>query len=113
MHELSVAMSIVELVEERAQAEKGERVTSVELEIGAMAGIVREALEFAWEPATNKTMLEGSELKISWIETESKCLDCNHLYHPDSSFDPCPKCGSYRSEILKGRELRVSAFFLE
>jgi hydrogenase nickel incorporation protein HypA/HybF len=106
-------MSIVELVEERAREEEGSKVTSVELEIGASAGIIREALEFAWEPATSKTMLENAKLKINWVPTEAQCESCGHIFSPESAFEPCPQCGSFQHKILKGKELRVVSFFVE
>jgi hydrogenase nickel incorporation protein HypA/HybF len=113
MHELSVAYSIVELVEERARKEGAGKVTRVELEIGEMAGIEYYALEFAWDVATKESLLNSSELIINKIEATAVCSDCNTSFQVNSAFDPCPSCGSFRSEVIKGKELRVASFIID
>lgn len=113
MHELSVAMSIVEMVEERARQEGAKKVTRVELEIGDMAGIEYDALEFAWDVAVNNTLLEGSELVIDKIKATAVCNDCREKFPVTSSFDPCPNCGSIRSDVIRGKEMRVSSFLID
>lgn len=113
MHELSVAYSIVEMVEERAKKEGAEKVTRVELEIGEMAGIEYDALEFAWDVAVEKSLLNNSELVVRKIKAVARCLECGHEYHVNTAFDPCPKCGTVRADIITGREMRVSSFLID
>lgn len=113
MHELSVAYSIVEMVEERAKEEGASRVTKVELEIGEMAGIEYDALEFAWDVAVENSLLSNSKLVIRKIKAIARCLECDHEYHVSTAFDPCPDCGSVRSDIITGREMRVSSFLID
>ncbi len=67
MHELSIAMSIVELAQEEAE-KRSVRVIAVHLKIGRMAGIVREALCGSYELASAGTPLEGSRLVIGEAE---------------------------------------------
>lgn len=64
MHELSIAMSLAELVEEQIAAEPEVTVTAVDIRIGTQSSVVPEALQFAWEPVSRGTRLEGSELRI-------------------------------------------------
>ena len=40
MHELSIAMNIVEIVEENAAAANCKAVSEIDLEIGSMSGVV-------------------------------------------------------------------------
>ena len=61
MHELSIAMSIVEMAEEEA-VRRGVRVSAVHLKLGALAGVVKDALIFSYEIACQGTTLEGSRL---------------------------------------------------
>jgi hydrogenase nickel incorporation protein HypA/HybF len=62
MHELSIAMSIVELVEEEAAQRGGVRVNAIHLKLGALAGVVKEALLASYELACDGTSLAGSRL---------------------------------------------------
>ena len=56
MHELSIAMSIVELAEEEADR-RGVQIEAVHLKLGALAGIVKEALLSCYEMACENTPL--------------------------------------------------------
>jgi hydrogenase nickel incorporation protein HypA/HybF len=68
VHELSIAMSLAELVEEQLADEPGAAVTAVDIRIGTLSSVVPEALQFAWEPVAQGTRLHGSELRIQWQE---------------------------------------------
>lgn len=65
MHELSIAMSLAELVEEQLADEPNAAVTAVDIRIGMLSSVVPEALQFAWEPVARGTRLQGSELRIA------------------------------------------------
>ena len=63
MHELSIAASIVELASEEAERQRG-RVEVVHLKLGALSGVVRDALLFSWDLACDQTPLAGAKLEI-------------------------------------------------
>ena len=66
MHELSIALRIVELVEDQLAGEPpGAVVCAVDIRIGDLSSVVPEALQFAWEPATEGTRLQGAALRIT------------------------------------------------
>ena len=64
MHELSIAVSIVEVAEEEAARNNATRVQSVRLRLGTLAGVAKEALRFSYGIACEGTSLEGSQLLI-------------------------------------------------
>lgn len=63
MHELSVALSLVDLATEEG-ARLGARVCAVHVKIGALAGVAKEALAFSYEIACQDTPMAGSQLVI-------------------------------------------------
>jgi len=63
MHELSIATGIVEVAVEEGERYGG-RVEVVHLKLGALSGVVREALEFSWDLACQETPLAGARLEI-------------------------------------------------
>lgn len=67
MHELSIALSLVDLAREEAAKHEG-RVCALHLKIGALAGVVPEALEGSFEMASAETTLEGARLVIERAE---------------------------------------------
>lgn len=113
MHELSIAMSIVETCIEETGKAGGSSVSSIELEIGKLSGVIPEALEFSWDVAIKDTLLEKSRLVINVIEARARCVDCGNTFVLDDSFSPCPSCGGYGKEILQGQELKIRALTIE
>ncbi|MCA0132282.1 hydrogenase maturation nickel metallochaperone HypA [Winogradskyella alexanderae] len=109
MHELSIAMSIVRIAENEATKANASKVDLIELEIGTLAGIEFEALDFVWPSAVKDTKLEHAEKKINKINGEAKCNDCHTVFPIDDIIDNCPKCGSFSKTIIKGKELLVKS----
>lgn len=62
MHELAIAMDIVDVAEARCGGAR--RIVKVTVEIGDRAFVVRDALEFCWRAATEGTAAEGAALDI-------------------------------------------------
>ena len=114
MHELSIAMSIVELAEEEAAQRGGVRVNAVHLKLGALAGVVRDALLSSYEMACEGTALEGSRLVIEQVPIIVHCSVCAAPRTLESmQWFVCPECRSPVSEVLQGRELQVVALELQ
>ena len=113
MHELSIALSIVELAEAEARKADAKTISKVELEIGSMAGVELEALKFCWDSAINGTMAQKAELIIHTIGGEARCLECGKDFPIEHFFAECPSCKSFRYEITKGKELRVSSLIVD
>jgi len=109
MHEMSIALGIVKIAEEEVKKAKATKVEVIELVIGDLSGVEKDALDFAWPVAVKETVLEGAERKIAYIEGEARCAECDTIFKLNSLYDACPKCNSYFRDILKGRELKVLA----
>ena len=63
MHEMSIALAVVDQVAEAAaRAGTSRRCASVRLQVGELAGVVPDALAFCFELACAGTVLEGAEL---------------------------------------------------
>ncbi|HXE30610.1 MAG TPA: hydrogenase maturation nickel metallochaperone HypA [Terriglobales bacterium] len=62
MHELSLAMSLIDGVEEECAARPGLKVRAVHLRLGALSGVNADALTFSYQLACQGTPLEGTAL---------------------------------------------------
>lgn len=110
MHELSIARSLVQVAEEAAREASATRVTALYLRLGVLAGVVREALEFAYDFATDGTLLAGSKLIIEPVGVLAHCDGCDLDVTPESTTRlRCPVCNEPTPNILEGRELLVRA----
>lgn len=109
MHELSIAMSIVELAQEEAE-NRGVQVEAVHLKLGALSGVVKEALLSCYEMVCDDTPLQGSRLLIEDVPVVIFCPSCRGE-RPLSSVQLfcCPECGTPASEVVHGKELEVVA----
>ncbi len=114
MHELSIAMSIVEIAEEEALKRASLRVNAVHLKLGALAGVVKAALLSSYELACEGTSLAGSSLVIEEVPIMVYCGKCLAPRMLDSpQWFVCPECQTPVSEILQGRELQVVAMEIQ
>lgn len=107
MHELSIAIGIIKIAEDETAKAKAKQVIKIELEIGVLAGVEFESLNFVWEAAVKDTVLEFAEKEIDIIKGIGKCIDCDAEFNMENIYDCCPECGSNFKGILKGKELRV------
>ena len=109
MHEFSIAMGIVEAAMEEAQ-QRHVQVSAVHLRLGALSGVVKDALLFSYEVACQDTPLEGSRLLIEEVPVAVFCPYCKAKRVLESvQLFACPECGAPAGEVLQGKELEVFA----
>ena len=114
MHELSIAMSIVDAASEEAARCGARRVNAVHMKLGPLSGVVKDALCFSFEVACEGTALAGSRLVIEDAPVIAYCTDCCAEQTIESIQRlACPKCGTLTPQVMQGRELLVTALELE
>ena len=109
MHEMSIAMSIVNIADKEAKKAQVTEFAAIEMEIGTLAGIEFDALDFVWPAAVKGTVLENAEKRIRKIPAKARCGDCDKVYPLDYIYDNCSNCGSFLKSIIQGKELRVKS----
>jgi hydrogenase nickel incorporation protein HypA/HybF len=109
MHELSLAISIVEGVEAESATRGGLKVEVVHLKLGALSGVDRDALLFSYEIACEGTTLEGSRLEVEDVPLLIYCPECCKEHSPPSVQQLCcPECLIPAQEVRSGMELEVT-----
>jgi hydrogenase nickel incorporation protein HypA/HybF len=110
MHELSIAMSIIEGATEEALRHGAVKVEAVHLKLGPLSGVARDALLFSYELACEGTALEGSRLVIEEVPATVFCRICE-VERALTSIQRmrCPVCDAPASQISRGREIEVVA----
>lgn len=107
MHEMSIAVNIVEIAVEQAQKAKAEKINSIVLELGSLSGVVEDALQFCFSSATKNTMAENAGLVILKHQAQAHCESCGHVFSSDQLVPSCPQCGEIVIHVQGGRELRI------
>jgi hydrogenase nickel incorporation protein HypA/HybF len=109
MHELSIAMGIVEAAMDEAQ-QRGVQVSAIHLRLGALSGVVKDALLFSYEAASLDTPLAGSRLIIEDVPVTIFCSQCDATKTLASvQAFVCPDCGAPTVDVRQGKELEVFA----
>lgn len=110
MHELSIAMSIVEMAEEECSAHGYTQIRAVHLRLGLLSGVVKEALLSSYDIVCESTLLEGSQLLIEEVPVEILCPKCELPRRVSSiQWMRCPECGTPASEVVQGKQLELVA----
>ena len=107
MHEMSLAESIVQIVEDTARQNGAVRVSAVTLEVGQLAGVEIEALRFCFDAASRDTVAVGAELRIEQPDGRAWCMPCGDTVVVAGLAEPCPRCGSHQLQVTGGNELKV------
>ena len=113
MHELSIACSIVEAVEE-SLPDKQTTVKTIFLKIGDLSGVVKDALIFSFDIAANDTRVSGAKLDIEQLPVVIRCGKCSidtTLGNPP--IFRCGKCGEPTAEIIQGKEMEIVSIEVE
>lgn len=110
MHELSIALSILDCAAEESERRGGAKVLSVFLKLGPLSGVVKEALVSAYELAAEVSEFPESKLIIEDVPVVAYCATCGMEQEIASVQEMCcPICGTPTPEIRSGRELEVTA----
>lgn len=113
MHELSIALSIIEGVEEELNRHPEARVAAVYLRLGPLSGVVKDALLFSYDLACEDTRLEGSKLEIEETPVVLFCANCGQERLAVSLQRlSCAICDTPSADIRSGSELEVFALEL-
>jgi len=114
VHELSVALSIIESAEEEVSRQGGGRVHAVHIRVGPLSGVVKDALLFSFALACEGTPLEGSSLLIEDVPLRIYCPGCCAETPPVSLQRlECAQCGSPAGRVTQGDELQLAALELQ
>lgn len=116
MHELGMAMEIVEIVTKSLAGRKVKKVKEVEIELGELQRATPEQMQQTFEMASKDTLLEGAKLKVKIKKGKVRCQSCGYSggvevemehHHDHSMHLHCPKCNATSLDILEGNDIDV------
>jgi hydrogenase nickel incorporation protein HypA/HybF len=103
MHEMALALEVVDIVTLRAA---GARVRRVVVEVGALSAVQPDALTFSFELASDGTSAAGARLEIVEKLAQGRCRACNTESQYRDLLARCA-CGAAELDWLSGDELKV------
>jgi hydrogenase nickel incorporation protein HypA/HybF len=114
MHELSIALSILDLAFEEAERQGGVRVLGIHLKLGCLSGVVKESLLRAYDLAREGTAFEETQLIIEEVPVLVHCPSCRTTQGVVSVQELCcALCGTPSADVASGRDLELVAMEIQ
>jgi hydrogenase nickel incorporation protein HypA/HybF len=113
MHELSIMQSALNIALDQARQAGAIRVHEIRLRIGALSGVVPDALEFAFEALVPGTLAEGAKLAVEHVPARFWCATCTREFQSDDMFAECPDCHNLSGELRAGREMELASLEID
>ncbi len=108
MHELSIAIKVLEIAKRGMVRQAGMELVAIHLQIGPLAGVVVESLQSAYEIARLQSSFPDAELRIEQTELTIDCPRCRSVQPVVAVNDlHCRRCGELSGKIVGGRELDI------
>lgn len=112
MHEASIAIELVQLVQEQALINNATRVLKVGIRVGELSSVIPEALAFAWNDSTLGTICENSKLEIERVKAIAICPTHGEVTLELQKGLRCPVCNTPTPNIVQGEELELDTLEL-
>jgi hydrogenase nickel incorporation protein HypA/HybF len=113
MHEMSLAESVLQAMEDAARAQHFHKVLAVRLEIGALSGVEPEAMRFCFDAVVRDSLAQGAQLEIIELPGTGWCMACAKTVPMREVFGECPECGSVQMQVTGGTEMRIKDLEVE
>ena len=94
---------------EQARDAGASRVHEIRLRVGALSGVVPDALQFAFEALTEGTPAQGARLTIENVPARFWCATCRREFQAPDKFPECPDCHNSSASLRAGRELELAS----
>ena len=108
MHELSIALSVLDIVRTAAASSGLASVSLVRLRVGRASGVQPDSLRFAFDCSKAGTPAAGADLEIEEVPVGGHCDVCDRDFtNPELYVLACPLCGGSSFRITAGDELDV------
>ena len=113
MHEMSLCLSMLEILESSAREHQFQRVKVIHLELGRHSCADPDTLRFTFEVAAQNTLAEGAKLDILEVPVRAWCHQCNKLVNLGEDITTCPHCRGSELRLEGGQELTIKNLEVE
>lgn len=108
MHEMTVVLNIVDIVDDFAEKNDISEVNSVHLLIGGLTGVMPHYVEECWGPAVDMSKhLKKASVVMEEVPGVGKCANCGHNYIVPVCKGVCPVCSSRDWTPVTGKDVQI------
>jgi hydrogenase nickel incorporation protein HypA/HybF len=109
MHEVGLMQMALDMAFDHARHAGASRIHKIRLRVGALSGVVPDALRMAFAAATPGTAADGALLIVDEVAVRCRCQQCGEEFWPEDVVYLCSNCGAVNSHIEEGRELELAS----
>jgi hydrogenase nickel incorporation protein HypA/HybF len=114
MHELQITRELLQKALDAAQRAGAQRITAIDLVIGALSGITGDSVQFHFDMLSRGTLAEGAQVRWQYAAATALCTDCGQRGSVRELLTlQCPGCGQGILQIVGGRACYVDTLELE
>ncbi len=107
MHEMSIANMLLEIVLDEARKHAITRIDRILIQVGEMAAVNPDALNFCFSLISEETPAKGAKLEIEIVPVVARCSRCGLIFQVENFSFLCPDCKAITTECISGQELTV------
>ena len=108
MHELSILIETIRIVEEMAEQQHIDSVKTIVLQIGELSSVVPKFLEdYMQYVVEGKPRFKDTTLEIETLPGMARCQQCETVFNVIENEGYCPKCRSFDKDLLCGQEFMI------
>ena len=105
MHEMSLAIGLMEQIHEVAQQNNLKCVEEVELQTGVLRQVVPEMMQAAFNAVAQETLAQDAKLTIVEVPAVVQCNLCQKKFSPKLDNFSCPDCKKADVLVLEGEDI--------
>jgi len=113
MHEAGITESMLSLALEKAGEAQAKKITSINLVIGELSGVVGDCVQFYFDVLSKDTIAEGAALNFETKPIQIRCRKCQAVFYPTNHRWTCPECHEMSAEIVSGQECYMESIEVE
>ncbi|MFH1297629.1 MAG: hydrogenase maturation nickel metallochaperone HypA [Bacteroidota bacterium] len=113
MHELSIALNILDIVQEECRKANSSTVTEVVIRVGTLSGVDTQALTTCLHVASRETMMQDARIRIDRQQGRGYCTGCRQEFDMEDILTPCPGCFQPAAELREGEEMQIESIIVD
>jgi len=113
MHELSIALNILDIVQEECRKAGSERVAEVVIRVGTLSGVDTKALTTCLHIASRETLMEDAHIRVDRQQGRGYCTHCCKEFDMEDILTPCPDCFQPATDLRAGQEMSIQSIVVD
>ena len=107
MHEASLALAVLDIVEQEAKRHKAGSIARIRLAVGPFTGLEWETFSRFFALAAESGVAEGADLEWESAPAQAVCRNCGREFALHNVREYCRDCGGNELDCLGGQTFAI------